>query len=107
MDLKKLSAALHAFNALDPKQVMVHHMSVLLFIAEGGEAGVRYKAIEEEMGMENASVSRTVNSLSEFARHREGSYALVRKFRDPGEGRRYRVAVTDKGRALIKSLEAI
>ena len=63
---------------------------------DGGSAGVTYGQIEARFGLSNASASRSVNALSEGARHRKSALGLVEIFRDVDEGRRYRVGSPPK-----------
>ena len=104
--LNKLASALAFLNSIDPERgVYVHHLEVLLFINEFDS--VTYKQIEENFNITNASVSRTVCTLSENASHRETSYGFIEKFIDPREGRRYRVRTIKKGKSVIRALEGI
>ena len=45
--------------------------------------------------------------MSSFARHRKSAMGLVEIIRDPEEGRRYRVRLTTKGQALMRSIEQL
>ena len=81
---------------------------MVLFISTGGSAGVTYAAIEARFSLSNASASRSVNALSDGAKHRKSALGLVEIFRDVDEGsRRYRVRLTAKGQALIRSIEQL
>ena len=107
MDVRQLETALEVLGALAPGHMPVHHCQILLFIAAGGPAGITYADIEARFCLSNAAASRTVNTLSEGARHRKSSLGLVEIFRDVEEGRRYRVRLTAKGAAIVRSLEAL
>ena len=107
MDLGQLATALQVASAIDPGGLYVHHLQILLTIREAGPAGCTYATIEERHGISNAAASRSVNALSESARHRKTSMGLVEIRRDPDEGRRYVVVLTKKGEALIKSIEKL
>ena len=105
MDLRQLAHAFEVFGALDPGALPLHHAQIFLFIAE--EGSTTFRKIEEKFALSNASASRVVNSLSNAARHRQTSLGLCDVYIDPEEGRRYRVKLSKKGKALYRSLEAI
>ena len=107
MDLDRLATALEIFGSLAPGNLPTHHVQMVLFISTGGPAGVTYQALESRFGLSNASASRSVNALSTSARHRKSALGLVEIFRDVEEGRRYRVRLTAKGQALIRSIEQL
>ena len=107
MDLGQLATALQVASAIDPGGLYVHHLQILLTIKEAGPAGCTYSAIEERHGISNAAASRSVNALSENARHRKSSMGLVEIRRDPDEGRRYVVVLTKKGEALLQGIEQL
>nr|BAR33478.1 hypothetical protein [uncultured Mediterranean phage uvMED] len=107
MDLHRMATALEILGALAPGHMPVHHCQILLLIASGGSAGVTYGDIERRFRLSNAAASRTVNTLSEGARHRKSALGLVEIIRDPSEGRRYRVRLTAKGAAVVRSIEAL
>ena len=107
MDLGRLATALEIFGALAPGHLPTHHVQMVLFIGTGGPAGVTYQEIERRFGLSNAAASRSVNALSDSARHRKSALGLVEIFRDVDEGRRYRVRLTAKGQALIRSIEQL
>ena len=107
MDLDRLGTALEVFNALDPGSFYVHHVQMVLFIGTAGQRGVTYAEIEARFRISNASASRSVNALSTFARHRKTAMGLVEIFRDAEEGRRYRVRLTSKGAALLRTIEQL
>jgi len=105
MDLDQLSNSLEILGSMAPGNFPIHHAQVLLFIAQQGSC--TYRQIEEQFDVTNASASRIVHSLSESARHRETCLSLVEIYIDPEEGRRYRVRLTKKGKAKIRSLERL
>ena len=107
MDTAQLSTALDLLDALDPGRVFAHHMSVFISIAEAGELGIVYADLEVRHGLSNAGVSRSVNALSDDARHRKTSLGLVEIYRDAGEGRRYRVRCTKKGKSLYRAIQGL
>ena len=107
MDLAQLATALEIAGSVDPGGLYVHHLQILLTIREAGPAGCSYRTIEERHGLSNASASRSLNALSDNARHRKTSMGLVEIRRDPAEGRRYVAVLSKKGEALLRSLEQL
>ncbi|MAB74917.1 MAG: hypothetical protein CMO47_00440 [Verrucomicrobiales bacterium] len=107
MDLSKLANALQIVNSIDPGAVYLHHLSLLISIEEAGPAGLTYADIEARHGLSNAGASRSVNALSDHARHRRKAMGLVEIFRCPDEGRRYRVRLTAKGRSVMASIKQL
>jgi len=105
MDLPQLSRALAVFGALDPGALAFHHVQLLLVIAERGSC--TYRELELELNFSNASISRSIDSLTENSNHRKNNLGLVEKFIDPAEGRRYRVRLTRKGKGLIRTIETL
>ena len=106
MNLTDLVQALEVFRGASFVEDMpLHHAQILLFV--GNRGSVTYAQIEERLGLSNASVSRSVNALSERVRHRQSSFGLLRIERDPDEGRRYRISLTEKGKTLLKQLDAV
>ena len=106
MKIRKLTSALMAFNAINPKQFAVHHALVFLYIADKGRP--TYKEIERDLGMSNAAVSRSLNTMSDNAKHKKNpGYGLVDIDRDEREGRRYRVKLTPKGIDFFNRLTEI
>ena len=102
-----LRQQLAVFSTLDPENrgMYLHHMEIFLFIAEKGRAS--YADIEKEFSISNASASRSLNTISEFARHRKQAIGLISIFRDPSEGRRYAAKLTAKGEQVAKLLANI
>lgn len=108
MDRSRLAAALEIIGSVSDCSLPLHQVQIVLFVGEHGSSGVTYAAIEERLGLSNAAVSRSINSLSTHARHRRTEpMGLVRIFIDPEEGRRYRVALTKKGEALMRALDQL
>lgn len=107
MDLSQLRRALAIAGSLDPAHMPVHHVEVLLLVAEAGPAGCTYRHLEEALNLSNASVSRTVNALGVNGKHVQQPLGLVLIDIDPAEGRRYRVRLSPKGKALIRALEEL
>jgi len=105
MDLPQLSRALAVFGALDPGALAFHHVQLLLVIAE--RESCTYRELELELNFSNASISRSIDSLTENSNHRKNNLGLVEKFIDPAEGRRYRVRLTRKGKGLIRTIETL
>jgi DNA-binding MarR family transcriptional regulator len=105
MDLRQLENALAAFSSLSPTSFPVHHAEVFLFVA--ANRNVTYDEIEQALNLSNATVSRTVHALGDTHRKGYSGFGLLETFRDPEEGRRFRVRLTAKGHALIRQLEKL
>jgi DNA-binding MarR family transcriptional regulator len=105
MDLRKLSRALDLFAVFDPTHFPIHFVQVFLLVA--ASRSCTYREIEEALSITNSSVSRTINALARVHRSGLPGLGLVEPFIDPQEGRRYRVRLTSKGRALLRQIEAI
>ena len=106
MDLDRLAAAADAFAAQhgDPTAVPLHHLR--LFIEVGRRGGrCTYRELQDALRLNNSSVSRTVNALG--AEHRTGrpGLGLLTTYPDPEEGRRFIVALSPKGSALLRQLQ--
>ena len=102
-----LRQQLAVFSALDTENrgMYLHHIEIFLFIAEKGK--VSYAEIEEWFDISNAAASRTLNSLSAFARHRQRAIGLVEIIRDPAEGRRYLAQLSTKGKQVYKLITSL
>ena len=108
MDRSRLSAALEVVGSVCDSSVPLHQVAMVLFIGEHGPGGCTYAAIENRLGLSNAAVSRSINSLSTHARHRKTEpMGLVEIFIDPEEGRRYRCRLTKKGLNLMRALDQL
>jgi DNA-binding MarR family transcriptional regulator len=103
-----LAAATDAFAAQhdDPTGVPLHHFRLFIEIGRlGGKC--TYRQLENELRLNNSSVSRTVNALG--AEHRTGrpGLGLLTTHPDPKEARRLIVALSPKGSALLRQLAAL
>ena len=107
MDKSRLANALEIVGSLYPGGFYLHHLQILLTVDEAGTAGCTYADIERRHSLSNAAASRSVNALSTNARHRESAMGLVEVFRCPDEGRRYRVKLTARGQAVMRSIEQL
>ena len=102
MDLAQLERAFDVFGAMDPGTLPFHHAQVFLFIAQ--QESCTYRDIEQRFAITNASASRCVNALSDYAKHKKKALGLVEVFIDPAEGRRYRVRLTKKGQGIKQQI---
>ena len=66
-----------------------------------------YEQIEQELGLSNASVSRTVNALSDTHRTGREGLRLLAVTKDPEERRRYLVSLSSRGRALLRQIKSL
>jgi DNA-binding MarR family transcriptional regulator len=105
MDLDQLGVALAAASVLSPTSFPVHHLEVFLFVASKGHC--TYEEIQEELNLSNSTVSRTVHSLGFMHRKGYEGLGLFNVDRDPKEGRRFLVSLSDKGQRLKRQLELI
>ena len=97
-----LRQQLALFSTLDTERrgLYLHHMEIFLYVAEKGRAS--YAEIEQEFSISNAAASRSLNSMTTFARHRQSTSGLIEIIRDPAEGRRYLARLTAKGKQVYK-----
>ena len=102
-----LRQQLAVFSTLDPENrgMYLHHMEIFLYVAEKGRAS--YSEIEAEFNISNAAASRSLNAMSEFARHRKQATGLIEIIRDPAEGRRYLARPTAKGHQVYKLITSL
>jgi DNA-binding MarR family transcriptional regulator len=105
MDLVRLEAALAAFSVLEPTALPLHHIQVYLMVARAEPC--LYEQIEQELGLSNASVSRTVNALSDTHRTGREGLRLLAVTKDPEERRRYLVSLSSRGRALLRQIKSL
>ena len=101
--LSKLSQCLEIFNQLDPTRMQLHHVQVRVFIAEEGACS--YRDIELAFALSNASVSRICGALGDESNRRKETMNLITIERDPREGRRHRVSLSAKGKALFRAIQ--
>lgn len=105
MDLDRLERCLAAFAVLNPVGFPIHHAQAFLLVAKRGSA--TYAQIEEALGVNNSTVSRTVHALGDTHRKGYQGHGLLEVIRDPGEGRRHLVRLTARGKALARQIEAL
>ena len=105
MSLRQLENALALLGSLDPGNLPIHHARVLVWLAQRDNA--TYRQIEDECGLSNAAVSRTLNSLAEESPHRKHTLGLVEIYRDAMSGRRYKVRLNRKGKEFMRALEGL
>lgn len=105
MDLDQLARALDVFKAIDPSQLPAHHIRLFLEVAAAGP--ITYRELEARLVTTNASVSRTVQALSDYREDGRTGLGLVTAYRDPDEGRRFLVRLSKRGQLLINQLQAI
>ena len=106
VEIKRLQKALSAFSAFEKTHLPMHFAQVLLIVAEQ-PGGCTFKVIEDRLGLKNSAVSRTVMALGATDRKGQPGYGLVTSQRDPDEGRRFLVRLTNAGNKLIRELQAI
>jgi len=97
-----LQRQLAIMGDLNPCHLPLHHMQMFLMIAESGSC--IYQDLENHFHLSNAAVSRSVCALGADPRHRIVGLGLVERYPDPGEGRRYRVRLTKKGKLIYDQI---
>lgn len=105
MDLRQLDRALAVFAALDPAALPIHWPQILVAVAILGEP--TYAEIEELLNLTNSSVSRSVNAMGQQHRLGHRGLGLLVTFPDPENGRRYRIKLSSRGKALVRQLQQI
>ena len=106
MDLEQFGNAMAVFTAaIKEKDLPLHHVQILVFIAI--HRSVTYQQLMNYFSLSNAAISRSVNALSGQAKHRASSHDLVEIYRDPAEGRRYKVKLSNKGLELFDLIESV
>tara|TARA_S200002703_G_C3750162_1_gene230787 strand:+ start:677 stop:988 length:312 start_codon:yes stop_codon:yes gene_type:complete len=100
----QLERQLAIFSNLHHGQQSIHHLQMLMFI--GREESCTYQDIEKQFHLSNAAVSRSMNALAETPRHRKTGLNLIEIYRDPREGRRYRVRLAKKGKLIYDQILA-
>jgi DNA-binding MarR family transcriptional regulator len=104
MDLAGLARALGVFATLEPVKFPLHHAQLFIHVALNEPC--TYAELEEALNLTNGSVSRSVAALSAFNRFGEPGYRLLTVDKDPSEPRRFQVRLSNKGRALLRTIEA-
>jgi len=105
VDLRQLERALDLFAVLEPTHFYAHFIRIFVFICENEPCTLR--AIEDALDLSNSAVSRTVHALGDEHRKGKPGFELVTTANDPGEGRRFVVFLTPKGKALKRQLLAL
>ncbi|MBM5817752.1 MAG: hypothetical protein FJ083_14560 [Cyanobacteria bacterium K_Offshore_surface_m2_239] len=105
MDLRELDVALARFASLDPARLPIHWPQILVTVALLGNP--TYQQIEERLNLTNSSVSRSVNGMGDHHRRGGDGLRLLTITKDPDYGRRYRVQLSARGKALVRDLQLI
>jgi len=100
--MEGLLSVIEYLRTLD-REVPAQVVSVLLYIAI--HEPCHKQAIEEDLDFTTASCSRNIDWLTDKHRLKKPGLGLVEKWKDDSNRRRYMVALTDKGRELINTLE--
>jgi DNA-binding MarR family transcriptional regulator len=104
----KLQRALDILRTLDPELPM-SVVVCFLAVAETGKERVQVRDIQTKTGLSQSSLSRALIYLGDRHWKREaakGGLEMVAQFVDPEDRRARLVALTSKGEALARSLEA-
>lgn len=105
MDLRELDVALARFASLDPARLPIHWPQILVAVALLGDP--TYEDLEKRLNLTNSSISRSVNGMGDHHRLGGDGLKLLTVTRDPDYGRRYRVRLSARGKALVRDLELI
>jgi DNA-binding MarR family transcriptional regulator len=105
VDLHQLDVALARFASLDPARLPIHWPQILVAVAL--LENPTYEDLERRLNLTNSSVSRSVNGMGDHHRLGGDGLKLLTISRDPNYGRRYRVRLSARGRALVRDLELI
>jgi len=105
VDALKLVQALDLFSVLDPTHLYAHQVQILLVVAQHEPCTL--KTIEDRLNLSNSAVSRTIKAFGPVNRKGHPGFDLIATHPDPGEGRRFLVTLTSKGKALIRQLNTI
>ena len=101
--MEGLLSVIEHLRTLD-REVPAQVVSVLLYVSIHDPC--HKQAIEEDLDFTTASCSRNVDWLSNRHRLSKPGLGLIKKYRDPSNGRRFLLTLTSKGRELMKTLEA-
>jgi DNA-binding MarR family transcriptional regulator len=100
----RLDLLLAAWEALRlmHREIPAQAVTVLLYVASHNPC--HKQAIEEDQGLTTASCSRMITFLSGDGRPgvNPSGLALIEKYPDPSNGRRYLLRLTAKGESLVK-----
>jgi len=107
----KMQKALNLFQQYTGKRdVPVTWITLLLVIAEAGEAGAGSDELLKRVGVAQGIISRTVRLLSTYYDKSLGSMAgceLVTVTPDPRNRRQFTNILTPRGRELMAALEKV
>jgi DNA-binding MarR family transcriptional regulator len=105
MDLYQLDVALAKFATLDSARLPIHWPQILVAVAILGDP--TYEDLEQRLNLTNSSVSRSVNGMGDHHRLGGDGLKLLTASRDPERGRRCRVRLSARGKALVRELQMI
>ena len=96
---------LHAFDLLRTldREMPGQVVSAFLYIASHNPC--HKQALEEDLGFETSSGSRTTSWLSDYHRLGKPGLGLIKKYKDPTNWRRVLLKLTPKGETLIKQMK--
>ena len=96
---------LNAFELLRlmDREIPGQLVSAFLYIASHNPC--HKQALEEDLGFETSSGSRTTSWLSDYHRLGKPGLGLIKKYKDPTNWRRVLLKLTPKGETLIKQMK--
>ena len=84
----------------------MHFAEILLIVSQHPE-GCTYEFLEDQLGLTNSSVSRSVMAMGPVDRKGYPGYKLLKIKKDPLEGRRNLVMLSRRGKKLVNDLKDI
>ena len=100
----KLFKCMKTFSIFDPEMPL---QLQLTFLYVASHDNCHKQALEEALGYSNAAGSRNTDYLAKIHRYKtKKGMNLISKERDPSSRRRYALALTKEGKALVESLKS-
>lgn len=103
-DIYRYLRAIELLRQLDPSMTG-QVIATFLYIASHNPC--HKQALEEDLGLTNASASRNSDSLCDINRHKQTGMALIRKYPDPSNKRRILLELTESGRRVVQEIERL
>ena len=99
-------------NVISVLQVMIgfsdkitaSQVMTFIVVAEAGDKGISKTAIEKKLKAGGDRITRHIDSLSITGRNNKAGLNLLKRERDPADGRYVNVYLTEKGKALARQV---
>ena len=98
---------LHAFDLLRTLDREIPGQVVSAFFYVASHNPCHKQALEEDLGFETSSGSRTTSWLSDYHRLGKPGLGLIEKYKDPSNWRRILLKLTPKGEALAEQMKEL